>query len=322
VTLVPDRAAAAPRRPETVAVVVPTYRRPDDRRRCLAALAAQTRPPDVVVVVVRRDDTGSIGVIAAHDALLAQLRTVCVDAPGQVHALNSGLDAADADIVAITDDDAAPRPDWIRRLLAAFAADPQVGAVGGRDWVHHGGRTEDGAQPVVGRLLWHGHCIGNHHLGVGAPRDVDFLKGANMSYRRAAIAGVRFDGRLRGAGAQVCNDMAFSLAVRRQGWRVVYDPSVAVDHYPAVRFDDDRRNAVSPAASFNAAFNQALVSCEAIGPARAAVYLAWAIVIGTRASPGLLQLVRLAWRERTAALVRAGASMRGSAAGWCAAMAR
>ncbi len=317
-----NRAADGGGRSETVAVVVPTYQRPDDLRRCLAALAAQRRPADAVVVVARRDDAGSVDVIGSHGALLPQLCPVWVDAPGQVHALNSGVAAADADIVAITDDDAAPRPDWIARLAAIFAADARVGAVGGRDWVHHGVRIEDGAAPIVGRLLWHGQCVGNHHLGVGAARDVDFLKGANMSYRRAAIAGLRFDGRLRGAGAQVCNDMAFSLAVRRQGWRVVYDPGVAVDHYPAARFDDDRRNTVSSTASFNAAFNQALVSCEAIGRMRAAVYVVWAITIGTRAAPGLLQLLRLVWRERTAALVRAAASVRGAAAGWRAATTR
>jgi hypothetical protein len=44
--------------------------------------------------------------------------------------------------------------------------------------------------------------IGNHHLGVGEPREVDVLKGVNMSYRRTAIADIHFDERMRGTGAQ------------------------------------------------------------------------------------------------------------------------
>jgi len=87
---------------------------------------------------------------------------------------------------------------------------------------------------------WFGRVIGNHHLGVGEPRET-CCKGVNMNYRRAAIANLRFDQRLWGPGAQAHNDMAFSLAVRR-GWKLIYDPRVAVDHYPAQRFDEDQRN--------------------------------------------------------------------------------
>ncbi|RAG65491.1 hypothetical protein DN536_36710, partial [Burkholderia multivorans] len=31
----------------------------------------------------------------------------------------------------------------------------------------------------------------------------------------------------------------------RAGWKLMYDPAIAVDHYPAERFDDDRRDARS-----------------------------------------------------------------------------
>mgnify|MGYP003349297319 CR=1 FL=1 len=40
---------------------------------------------------------------------------------------------------------------------------------------------------------------------------------------------------VRGAGAQIFNDYAFSLAVRARGGRLVFDPLVAVDHYPGER---------------------------------------------------------------------------------------
>ena len=57
------------------------------------------------------------------------------------------------------------------------------------------------------------------HLA-GAVRDVDYLKGANMSFRVKAVAGARFSTLLRGHGAGPHEDMAFSIAVRRRGWRL------------------------------------------------------------------------------------------------------
>ncbi len=159
---------------------------------------------------------------------------------------------------------AEPPRSWpMRRSVAS------VGAIG----CTKGGRMEDGARNTVGILQWYGRCIGNHHLGAGAPRRVDFLKGANMSFRRTAIAGLRFDERLRGAGAQVGNDMAFSLALRLRGWTLLYDPLVAVDHYPAPRFDDDSRSHTAFRAHRNAAFNQALIVSETLGRARSLIFL-------------------------------------------------
>jgi cellulose synthase/poly-beta-1,6-N-acetylglucosamine synthase-like glycosyltransferase len=303
----------------TVAVLVPTYRRPADLRRCLAALCAQTRAPDVVIVVRRRDDFVSSHVLAEGWTTLDGLRVVEVDAPGHVHALNSGLAQVDTDVVAITDDDAAPRPEWLARILAHFDAHPEAGGVGGRDWVHHGNQVETGECAVVGRMSRYGRCTGNHHLGAGAVRGVQFLKGANMSYRWTAVGETRFDTRLRGAGAQVCNDMAFSVAVRRKGWTLLYDPRVAVDHYPGVRHDEDKRHQVSYVACFNAAFNQSLVVSESLGRLRSLLFVAWAVLVGTRGEPGLLQMLRLYPTQRAAAWTRSRATIQGVLAGWSAA---
>jgi len=128
-----------------------------------------------------------------------------------VAALNTGLDAA-GDIIAITDDDAAPH-DWLAHIETHFLSDSCVGGVGGRDWVyprHSAGRWRTQGDRSV---HWFGRVIGNHHLGVGEPREVDVLKGVNMNYRRAAIANLRFDQRLRVQELRH-NDMAFSLAAQ------------------------------------------------------------------------------------------------------------
>ncbi|WP_044043890.1 glycosyltransferase family 2 protein [Caballeronia insecticola] len=276
-----------------VSVVVPTYRRPADLKRCLAALRAQTRMPDEVLVIARAEDDATARRLAIElkSASRFALRVIDTGAGGQVAALNRGLESAEGDIIAITDDDAAPHPDWIERIARAFEADERLGAIGGRDWVHEKGRVLDGSCHEVGVIRRTGRIVGNHHLGVGAAREVRMLKGANMSYRRAAVSTLRFDTRLRGAGAQVHNDMAFSMSVRRAGWSVLYDPLVAVDHFPAERFDDDRRDAQTLGALSDAAYNFHLILGEQLEPAHRDIAWVWYALIGTRVYPGVLHTV-------------------------------
>ncbi|MFC0397043.1 glycosyltransferase family 2 protein [Paraburkholderia rhizosphaerae] len=271
-----------------ITVLVPTFRRPDDLTRCLAALERQQRAPDEVVVVARPDDELTHACLQPHlAARRLPLRIAPVDAPGQVAALNCGLDAASGEVIAITDDDAAPHADWVQRIEAHFTADPQLGALGGRDWVHQKGGVLSGSRELVGKLTPSGKLIGNHHLGVGGAREVDMLKGANMSYRRDAVRTIRFDTRLRGAGAQVHNDMAFSMSVKKAGWKLVYDPRVAVDHFPAERHDDDRRDAQSMTAVRNAAYNLHLILRAQLPPLRRETAWWWYALVGTRVYPGV-----------------------------------
>lgn len=298
----------------SIAVIVPTYRRPSDLLRCLQALRTQRRPADQLIVVMREDDEVTRAALRRTDP--TDLTVVMVTTGGVVAALNAGLQVAHADLIAFTDDDAAPRPDWLLRTASHFLHGAHLGGVGGRDWVHQHGRLEEGAERTVGRITWFGRCIGNHHLGVGPPREVDALKGVNMTFRARALAGVRFDERLRGAGAQVCNELGVSLAVKRRGWKLLYDPQIEVDHYPARRHDVDQRNVFSEEALYNATFNETLLLCEHFGAWRRAVYLCWAFAIGHRASPGLLQWLRLLVIEPLTAGARLRVTRRARLAGF------
>jgi glycosyltransferase involved in cell wall biosynthesis len=268
------------------------------------------------LLVVRDTDDETWAFLKSLNPDSLPLCTVTVTVPGQVAALNPGLDAAQGDIIAITDDDAAPHADWLERIEAHFLSDSCVGGVGGRDWVYHGTELEDGARKVVGRVQWFGRAIGDHHLGVGEPREVDIFKGANMSFQRTAIASLRFDERLRGTGAQPHNDMAFSLAVKRAGWKLIYDPMVAIDHYPAQRFDEDQRYKFNEIAFINKVHNETLALLEHLPSTRRAVFLVWAILVGTREAPGFVQWLRFLPSEGSLAGQKLLASLRGRWQGW------
>jgi glycosyltransferase involved in cell wall biosynthesis len=300
-----------------ISTLIPSYRRPQDLARCLEALKQQTRPTDELLVVVRDTDAETWAFLEAFKPALLPLRAVTVDVSGVIAALNAGLNAVQGDIIAITDDDAAPHPDWLARIEAHFLSDTQVGGVGGRDWVYHGTQLEDGASEAVGRVQWFGRVIGNHHLGVGEPREVDVLKGVNMSYRRTAIADIHFDERMRGTGAQPHYEIAFGLALRQSGCKLIYDPMVAVDHYPAQRFDEDQRNKFNDIAFINLVHNETLALLEYLPSTRRTVFLMWAILIGTREAPGLVQLLRFLPKEGALAGQKLLAALRGRWLGWC-----
>lgn len=274
----------------TLAVIVPSFRRTLDLARCLGALERQTRTPDEVVVVYRDTDLETRDLLATRRSDLP-LKTLMVTRTGVVAALNAGLEFTRCEIVAFTDDDAAPRPDWLAKIEGRFADDDRIAGVGGRDYIV--GQEHHREASRVGEIQWFGRLVGYHHLGRGPARDVEMLKGVNMSFRMRAVGTLRFDERLRGTGAQVHNELAFCLALRRQGWRLIYDPAIAVDHYLGDRFDEDQRSVVSLLAKRNAAFNETITLFEHFGPLRIMIYCVWAFCIGSRDLPGIVQCVRL-----------------------------
>jgi GT2 family glycosyltransferase len=281
----------------SVSVLVPTYQRPAALARCLAGLAAQVRPPDEVLVVVRGEDVATRAVVARGWDL--PVHEVVVARPGAVAARNAGLEVATGDVVAFTDDDAVPRPDWLARLVAVYA-DPSVGAVGGRDVVYADGvPTPTPVRAHVGVLTWYGRFVTLHPRGTGPARDVDFLKGVNMSVSRTLSPALRFDERLRGRGAQVHEDAALCLEVRRAGLRVVYDPEIVVDHYEADRGENDARAPRELRARRDRHHNQTYLVARYYPAHRVVVHVLYAVVVGMADAPGLLLSLRDIVRTRS-----------------------
>ena len=299
-----------------ITVIVPTYRRPKDLDRCLNALKQQTHPADEIIVTVRDTDTETWEFLEEFGYQTLPLRIVTVRTTGVVAAMNAGLDVAQGDIIAFTDDDAAPRTNWLQRIEAYFITDERIGGVGGRDFLYRNGQLVQGEKKVVGKLQWFGRAIGNHHLGIGEAREVDVLKGVNMSFHRAAIGERRFDRRMKGTGAQVHFELGFCLALKKAGWKIIYDPKIVVDHYSAQRFDEDQRSKFSNLSTVNRVHNETLILLENLSFLESIVFLFWAVFIGTRASRGLLQCLRFLPEEGSLTGKKFLASLQGLWQGW------
>jgi glycosyltransferase involved in cell wall biosynthesis len=116
-----------------VSVVIPTYRRATLLRRCLTALHGQRYDPGAYEIIIA-DDSAETDTRAMVEAMAARspvtLRYIAVSGRhGPAAARNHGWKAARGEIIAFTDDDTVPAPDWLAAGVAALH-DNVVGAWG------------------------------------------------------------------------------------------------------------------------------------------------------------------------------------------------
>jgi GT2 family glycosyltransferase len=109
-----------------ISVVVPTRDRPTRLAALLRALRAQTLDPGRWEAVVVDDASGpQTAAVLERERGPLRLRVLRPDRPGgPAAARNAGWRAAAAPVVAFTDDDCAPTPDWLEALLAASRQAP------------------------------------------------------------------------------------------------------------------------------------------------------------------------------------------------------
>jgi len=199
-----------------VAVVLCTRDRPASLEAALPVLRAALRPEDEAVVV----DSASRDPAVRRVAEAAGFRVVRAPRPGLALARNVGIQATRAPLVAFTDDDCKPRPDWTS-LLAAHFAEPTVGFVTGRVL------PDRDSGPVVAVKTDEEACRFE-----GAQEPAGTGHGANMTMRRVALEAIGGFDEVLGAGTSFFagEDHDAFYRLLRLGWTGVYDPDVVVVH--------------------------------------------------------------------------------------------
>ncbi len=275
--------------PLKTSVLLPSYRRPSTVANCLDGLAAQSVLPDEVIVVWQGDDaeTRDAAEAASRELPLRVLHSAEV---GVVPAENVALAEASGDVVLLIDDDAVAPTDWIERHLRHYA-DPTVGAVGGPadNFRPDGTPFPRRAVEPVGRVTWYGRTIGNmydqpHAWRQRAPTEVHHLVGYNMSLRRTAIG--TFESRLRPYWQQFELDACFQ--VRHNGYRVLFDFGIVVNHYPTNPVYTAGRGGDLQVKIYNAAHNRAFVLAKHSPPMLRSIRLLYLLAVGSVSTPGLL----------------------------------
>lgn len=212
----------------------------------LAALAAQVVPAGVTLDFLLIDN-GSTPALAPDltqlGAVFQTTRIVCEPTLGLTHARLRSFAEAQGEILLYIDDDNILAPDYIAQVLAAFEADPTLGAIGGKSLPRYEtpppGWFEDLGISLACRDLgevrqtarWDGP--GPHTYPDCAP------VGAGMALRREAygayITAAASDPRRtalgrKGADLASGEDNDMVMSVLAAGWGVAYLPELSLIH--------------------------------------------------------------------------------------------
>jgi len=270
-----------------VSVVIATYARPGGLHEAVESLRRQTRVPDEIVIAMTSSDHLTTPLVetllrdqngGSHPPVI---KVAAVPEQNVTAKENAGIAAATGTIVCFMDDDAVARPHWIERLTGHFA-DSTVGAVGGRDVIWHADRAPERPVKDIGRLRWFGRILANHHQLATGVRDVEFLKGCDMGFRRDLL--VPIDPSLVGV-VPYGFEIDLGLTVRDHRHRVVYDPEAAVDHFATSNMSAARADL-----AYITNHNQTYILLKHLPWVRRIAFLLYTFLVGDRSTIGLLRV--------------------------------
>ncbi|HEV3058783.1 MAG TPA: glycosyltransferase family 2 protein [Vicinamibacterales bacterium] len=230
-----------------VSILICTYNRAPLLRETLAAVQALSAPRDCAVQIVvvdnnSRDETPSV-VEAAAKAGPFPVVALSENRQGKSFALNVGLASAAGDVLALTDDDVIPAPNWLERIVDNFRS-RDVTFVFGKvlpRWcrVPPPELLTTAAQAVWGPLaiVDYGDLPEDYKPGAPGQR---LPIGANLAFSREAlvqIGGWRTDlGKVNNTLLSGEDHEIFMRLRRHDMYSGYYDPQVAVRHLvPAER---------------------------------------------------------------------------------------
>lgn len=203
-----------------VSVVIPVRDDAERLRACLDALAAQTYPAERMEVWVV--DNGSREDPVAVCADRPGVRLLSEPRWGSYAARNAGIAAARGEMLAFTDSDCLPEPDWLARGVDRLQDRPDAGFVGGRVEMTYADPARPTPAEIYDRLI-------------RFPQEVDVLRNrrsvtANVLIPRAVLDAVGpFRAELESGG-----DLELTRRISDAGFAPVYGPDVVVRH-PARR---------------------------------------------------------------------------------------
>jgi len=215
-----------------VTVVISTYNRCGQLRHALEALFSQ-QSDGVKWELVVVDNNSTDHTAAVVDSFIGRHRVrlsyVFEPRQGLSYGRNAGIGQAGASIVAFTDDDVRPAPDWVRRIKYCFDQHPEADFIGGKvlprwqtpvpAWL-----TPDHWSPLA--LV----DYGDEEFAVNARRPA-CLVGANFAFRRSVFDRVGlFSPSLQRVrdGIGSAEDYDIQMRVWRAGGQGLYAPRLVV----------------------------------------------------------------------------------------------
>ncbi len=211
-----------------VSVIVVNWNRRGLLAACLKSLALQTQKNFEIIVVDNGSTDGSVEMIARE---FSAIRVICNgENYGFCAANNQGIEASQADFIALLNNDAEAEPGWLDALLAVFEGRADCGMAASKILVYE----DPGRIDKAGHLIYpdgqnRGRGSGEADRGqYDRVEETLWPDGCAAMYRREMLLQIGgFDEDL----FAYADDAELGLRARIAGWRCFYAPQAVVRHH-------------------------------------------------------------------------------------------
>jgi glycosyltransferase involved in cell wall biosynthesis len=206
-----------------VSLIIVTRDRCQQLARSLESVRRITFDRPWELIIVDNGSTDETAAVVREFIKTANVLAIYLFDPrrGKSNGLNTALDTASGQILAFTDDDCYPAPDFLSQVWSAFD-DPAVGYIGGRIMLHdpadHPITINESVTPVTfpARSFVCAGCV----------------QGANMAFRRRVLFDIGGFDPLFGPGALFIAEESDAVGrASAMGWTGEYRPEVVVRHH-------------------------------------------------------------------------------------------
>ncbi|MCX8096158.1 MAG: glycosyltransferase [Spirochaetes bacterium] len=214
-----------------VSIIIPTLRIGKMLREAIPHYEKLDYSNFEIIIVVSRE-------YYAEEHLSDKLRIRIIPGPLAINEkVQVGVEASDGEIIALTDDDAYPRSDWLKNAVNIILKDESIGAVGGPGLI-----PPD--EPFWSRIS--GNIHASFVMSGSARKRIiptsnkehfdDELTGVNMVMRKSVFNEI--GGYKDTFGFYSGEDTLLCRKIRMNGYKLVYSPNVVVFHHRRKLFFD------------------------------------------------------------------------------------
>lgn len=210
-----------------VSVLLSTRNRCDKLRSFLDAMKANGSSgltPTEVLIVDNNSSDATKEVVGQYTSLENPVfRYLLEGKAGKSRALNAALREARGEIIAFTDDDCIPSPDWVEHIVREFDSDRELSVLGGRVELYD---EKDLRQAIL---------LSNCRRHVTSAWEIcatPAIIGANMAFRKAVLKATGGFDPLLGPGTrcEAAEDVDLVYRSLRKNFKIAYSPEVIVLH--------------------------------------------------------------------------------------------